>query len=244
MSPEQLRSSKDVDARTDIWSLGVVLFEIVTGRMPFAADNLHEHYTKLMLDPPPLPTQVRGDLPAVLDAIVGKCLQRDPSARYANVGELAHDLAPLAPERARASAERAQRTLVTTRVPRSTSRPSLPAPPIALPPSISTMSAATKLTAPRRARRTARMWLVAGSIVGDRGGRVRRDARAHAGGCDSAGDHEHEHEHEYEPTSYAYADANAIAHADARDDHLPLPQAHTHAPPRSTQPPVDLEHRK
>jgi serine/threonine-protein kinase len=159
MSPEQLRSSKQVDARTDIWSLGVVLFEIVTGRMPFAADNLHEHYTKLMLDPAPLPTQVRADLPAKLDAIVGKCLQREPQDRYANVAELARDLAELAPERARASAERVERTLAAQR-PRASSRPSLPAPPIALPPSLHTTNDETKLTAPRRARRTARIVMI------------------------------------------------------------------------------------
>jgi len=164
MSPEQLRSSKQVDARTDIWSLGVVLFEIVTGRMPFAADNLHEHYTKLMLEDPPLPTQVRADLPAKLDAIVGKCLEREPGDRYANVGELARDLAELAPERARASAERVERTLATTRASR-TSRPSLPAPPIALPPSLHTTNDATKLTAPRRARRTARIAMIAASCA-------------------------------------------------------------------------------
>jgi serine/threonine-protein kinase len=164
MSPEQLRSSKQVDARTDIWSLGVVLFEIVTGRMPFAADNLHEHYTKLMLDDPPLPTQVRADLPAKLDAIVGKCLEREASHRYANVGELARDLAELAPERARGSAERVERTLTASRAAR-TSRPSLPAPPIALPPSLHTTSDETKLTAPRRARRTARIGMVIASIA-------------------------------------------------------------------------------
>jgi serine/threonine-protein kinase len=163
MSPEQLRSSKQVDARTDIWSLGVVLFEIVTGRMPFAADNLHEHYTKLMLDDPPLPTSVRADLPAKLDAIVGKCLEREAKDRYANVGELARDLAELAPQ-ARASAERVERTLSATRAAR-TSRPSLPAPPIALPPSLHTTSDETKLTAPRRARRSARIGMVIASIV-------------------------------------------------------------------------------
>ena len=164
MSPEQLRSSKQVDARTDIWSIGVVLFEIVTGRMPFAADNLHEHYTKLMLEDAPLPSQVRADLPAKLDAIVGKCLEREAVDRYANVGELARDLAELAPERARASAERVERTLATNRAARA-SRPSLPAPPIALPPSIYTTNDATKLTAPRRARRTARIVMLAASAA-------------------------------------------------------------------------------
>jgi len=160
MSPEQLRSSKQVDARTDIWALGVVLFEIVTGRMPFAADNLHEHYTKLMLEDPPMPTQVRADLPAKLDAIVGKCLQREPQDRYANVGELARDLAGLAPERAKASAERVERTLANQRSARASSRPSLPAPPIAIPPSLHTTNDETKLTAPRRARRTARFAMI------------------------------------------------------------------------------------
>ncbi len=159
MSPEQLRSSKDVDARTDIWSLGVVLFEITTGRMPFAADNLHEHYTKLMLEDPPLPSEVRSDLPRTLDAISAKCLAREPKDRYANVGELAADLAKLATHAdARARAERAMRTLTVNRTQR-TSRPSLP-------PALSSGgSAVSILTTARRARRASRWMLALGSLV-------------------------------------------------------------------------------
>ncbi len=162
MSPEQLRSSKTVDARTDIWSLGVVLFEITTGRMPFAADNLHEHYTKLMLEPPPLPTQVRVDLPVELDAIITKCLAREPPDRYANVGELATELAKLAPQgEARARAERATRTLAVSRAQRN-SRPSFPAPSGGSAISIAT---STRLTGPRHVRsgHTGRWILVLGS---------------------------------------------------------------------------------
>ena len=165
MSPEQLRSSKDVDARSDVWSLGVCLFELTTGRMPFAAQNLHEHYTKLMVEPPPLPGQVRTDLPPELDAIVEKCLQRDPAARYASVAELARALARLAPDGAR-SAERIERTLTAARPPRPS--PSLPAPPIALPLSGALSSASiarTRLTDRQRTRRVWRTVLVVGALV-------------------------------------------------------------------------------
>ncbi len=167
MSPEQLRSSKDVDARTDIWSLGVCLFEIATGRMPFSAQNLHEHYTKLMLEPPPLPSEVRSDLPPELDAIVKRCLQREPGDRYPSVVDLARDLAKLAPDGAR-SAHRVERTLAAARTVRP-SRPSLPAPPVALPPSgiLSDSSTAdkTELSGRRRARRDLRVALVVGLLV-------------------------------------------------------------------------------
>jgi serine/threonine protein kinase len=163
MSPEQLRSSKNVDARTDIWSLGVVLFELVTGRMPFAAQNLHEHYTKLMIEAAPLPTQARTGLPSLVDDIVKRCLARDPADRYANVGELAQDLAKLAPERAQGSVERVERTLALTRASR-TSRPSLPAPPIALPQSIHTTSnSKTQLT--RRPRKTPVITVAVGLVA-------------------------------------------------------------------------------
>ncbi len=261
MSPEQLRSSKSVDPRTDIWSLGVVLFEIVTGRMPFAAQNLHEHYTKLMLEAPPLPTQVRDDLPAALDAIVGKCLEREPDARYANVGELARDLAALAPERARASAERTQRTLTTSRAPRA-SRPSLPAPPIALPPSIHTIDGATKLTVPTRRARRARMLLVGASltivaIAAFVVSRWRTPSEAPAGTSASTATVASTSTVASTPTVASTSTAAPTISITVAATTAPSPsptQARTHAPAPTRTPPhassssqrpdIDLEHRK
>ncbi|HSQ63653.1 MAG TPA: serine/threonine-protein kinase [Polyangiaceae bacterium] len=184
MSPEQLRSSKDVDPRSDVWSLGVCLFELTTGRMPFAAQNLHEHYTKLMLEPAPLPSQVRTDLPPELDSIVEKCLRREPAARYASVAELARDLAKLAPDGAR-SAERIERTLTAARAARPSSRSSLPAPPIALPPSGVLSGASTdrtELTGRQRSRRAWRTGLVIGAVIVAAGAALvaSRGSRPHA----------------------------------------------------------------
>jgi eukaryotic-like serine/threonine-protein kinase len=93
MSPEQLRSSKNVDARSDIWSLGVVLFELLCGHKPFDADNVIELALSITNDEPkPLPRTV----PTGLIHVIWKCLEKDPAARYQNVGELATALQPFA----------------------------------------------------------------------------------------------------------------------------------------------------
>jgi eukaryotic-like serine/threonine-protein kinase len=91
MSPEQLRSAKDVDARADIWSLGVCLFELVTRARPFDADTLAEIAAKVTLDPPaPLPST----LPRAFSDIVMRCLSKRAERRFSDVGELARALAP------------------------------------------------------------------------------------------------------------------------------------------------------
>ena len=129
MSPEQMKSSRDVDHRSDIWSLGVCLYQLLTAKVPFDAETVHQQYAMLMLAAPPKPSDVRGDIPPELDAVVVRCLQRDPEARFANVGELARALAPFAPDHALASVERVARTLAADRsgkfpsVPRSGSIP-------------------------------------------------------------------------------------------------------------------------
>jgi eukaryotic-like serine/threonine-protein kinase len=106
MSPEQMQSSKGVDARTDIWALGVVLFELIAGRPPFQADTLTELVIKIATEPPPPLRSFRPDVPAGLEAVVVKCLTKDVRQRYPNVGELAVALLPFAPKRAKGSVER------------------------------------------------------------------------------------------------------------------------------------------
>jgi serine/threonine-protein kinase len=111
MSPEQLRSSKGVDPMADIWALGTILFELVTGRPAFLAQSITELVLLIANDPPPSLANLRPDLPPALELVVARCLEKDPARRYQNVGELAAALEPLGPKNARVSVERVLGTL-------------------------------------------------------------------------------------------------------------------------------------
>ncbi len=93
MSPEQLRSSKDIDARSDIWALGVILFKLLTGKTPFVPDTLAQLCAMILLQAPPRVTDLRPSLPAGLAEVIQKCMEKDPADRYQNVAELAQALA-------------------------------------------------------------------------------------------------------------------------------------------------------
>jgi eukaryotic-like serine/threonine-protein kinase len=114
MSPEQMRSSRAVDPRADIWSLGVILHELLTGDLPFQGENVTEICAAVLQSPPPALRDRRPDAPPALCSVVVRCLERDVEARFPSVAELASALFPFATGHGRSSADRAMRILTGT----------------------------------------------------------------------------------------------------------------------------------
>ncbi|HEY1957384.1 MAG TPA: serine/threonine-protein kinase [Polyangiaceae bacterium] len=93
MSPEQAQGNKSIDGRSDLWALGVIAFECLTGRRPFESDALGDLLMQIMVKPLPVPSQVRPGVPTTFDAWFFKACARDPNERFQTAKELAEALA-------------------------------------------------------------------------------------------------------------------------------------------------------
>jgi eukaryotic-like serine/threonine-protein kinase len=102
MSPEQVRQSKTVDARTDQWSLAVVLYEALTGEKPFRAEVLLDLLEAITTRTPPAPSTVRPGLPKGLDTVIARMMERDPAKRFPSMRAAGTSLWPFASPRVRA----------------------------------------------------------------------------------------------------------------------------------------------
>lgn len=95
MSPEQIRDARRVDARADVWAMGVILQELLTGAPVFQADSFPGVCAAIIADPPTPVRSLRPDVSEKLERIILRCLQKDPQLRYQSIAELQADLTPL-----------------------------------------------------------------------------------------------------------------------------------------------------
>jgi serine/threonine-protein kinase len=117
MAPEQMRSAKAANEKSDIWSLGVILYELLTGRTPFMAETMPDLVFKVAQDAIIPPRDLRAEIPETLSVAVLKCLERNIDNRYVNVAELAAVLEKYAPDYQRGTSDRISAVLRVPSVP-------------------------------------------------------------------------------------------------------------------------------
>jgi serine/threonine-protein kinase len=185
MAPEQMASARDVDARADIWSMGVILFSLLTGGPPFKAQSVMQVY-ELVLKGAPKLREGRPDAPEGLERAVAKCLQKEREARFSTIADLADAIAAFGPAHASVSVDRIARVirgpLASQPMPTSSAAPkgsSTPPPAVGLtPPTPQPTAAGQKLeidpsatggswgqTRPPTRRRAMGAWIAVGSLV-------------------------------------------------------------------------------
>ncbi len=104
MAPEYVRSAKAFEPRSDMWALGVVLYELLSGTLPFRGDNVGEILVAILEKKPAPLAVIAPDLPPGLGSVVERCLRRKPQDRFADLAELAEALAPFATKRSQSIA--------------------------------------------------------------------------------------------------------------------------------------------
>jgi serine/threonine protein kinase len=116
MSPEQLRASRAADERSDIWALGVILYELLTGVLPFNAESVTQLIAMVLSERPTPIRAVRADVPDGLGRVIERCLEKDPAARFASIADLAAALERFAPSDSRELAIRIARITAGSRL--------------------------------------------------------------------------------------------------------------------------------
>jgi eukaryotic-like serine/threonine-protein kinase len=134
MSPEQMESTRGVDIRTDVWGLGIILYELVTGRTPFEGNTMPEVCLRIATQQPAPLRSLRMDAPAALELAILRCLEKDREKRYGNVARLAVALREFASTRGRQSVDTIMRTMEAAGQPAVSTAPAAhlptePAPP-------------------------------------------------------------------------------------------------------------------
>jgi serine/threonine-protein kinase len=109
MAPEQIADAKRVDARADLWSVGMILYEMLTRTPVFGVPEDPAHISKILTKPPAPLAELRPGLPPKLEAAVMRCLEKSAAARFQSAAELCRALAPFASARGRAALEAAKR---------------------------------------------------------------------------------------------------------------------------------------